>query len=172
MVFGHSNGSLGVVAVGGPYGDCMGAVIPILSRLGVNYVFCDDIYDAVAKLSGVDADMRLLVVSPLEEITRDRMRFFDICGARGRVRCCCLVRGGSQDRTEHIGRVRRAGAFVIDDVDRLEPLIELLRRDFDACCFNPRKSGPDKVSSGKRLFSMKAEAALSRGELNALLGGN
>ena len=170
MVFGHSNESFGVIAVGGPYADCTGAVTSTLGRLGINYMFCDDVYDAVAKLPGVGTDISLLVVAALEEITRDRMRFFDICRARGNVRCCCLVRSDSQDTTNLIDRVRRAGSFVIDDVDRLESLIELLTRDFDACCFNPRKLIANNAGPPRRSLSIKAEATLSRSELNALLG--
>jgi hypothetical protein len=142
----------------------------LLDRLGADYVVCEDLYATVAMLAERRRHEPVAIVGSLEQLCREQMRFFDICRDRGEVECCCLVRSNSLRSRRQMASAIKAGAFVADNVEQIEGMLEGIsgsRKD--------RKSSDRTVGRAAKEFSSRKdlsadEGILSRSERDALLG--
>ena len=154
------NSQLHAVVVGGADGFAADAV-DVLSRRGIECVFCDDVYSAVGAFAGNGAGP-MLVIGPLDELAKEQGRFFDIVRRRG-YKCCCVADEGARDtdtmplderqdelavcRADHLGRT--IASLIDGDQIRRRFMRQLARGDAD---------------------ENKGEIHTSRAEMEALLG--
>ena len=142
----------------------------LLDRMGASYVVCEDLYAAVGRLAVANQLRPVVVVAGMEELSREGMRFFDICRRRGGVRCCCLTRNNSMYSRRQIAAALKTGACIAADVAELETALEeILASSMDRGAENRRvKADTEPLATPKSLI--EGAGRLSQAELDALLG--
>ena len=140
----------------------------LLDRLGADYVVCEDLYATVARLA--ENRGSVAIVGSLEQLCREKMRFFEICRDRGDVKCCCLVRSNSVRSRRQVASAIMAGALVADNVEQIESMLEEISGSRKDRRSPDRTDGPAAKEFSSRKALSTEEGILSKSERDALLG--
>ncbi|MBW8001383.1 MAG: hypothetical protein FVQ80_05115 [Planctomycetes bacterium] len=129
----------------------------LLSRYGVGFVFCEDIYRAMVKLA-TEPHGDVLVIGRIEKLGIEKRMFFSKIQEKG-FRCCCLV---ENKLATEIKDIIESGVIVISEPVELEKEIESLSADNQ---ISPSTGKPNKASD----FDQN-EFLTTKAEIDALLG--
>ncbi|UCG46490.1 MAG: hypothetical protein JSU94_13410 [Phycisphaerales bacterium] len=112
--------------VGRPSDELVRHAIGALGRYNVEFVLCEDVYDAVSKLARQEGG-NILVIGRLGELSREEGRFFRIvCG--GGFSCCCLADGDVVRRQDRILGALENGVVMIREPMEIEGVVAALLR--------------------------------------------
>jgi hypothetical protein len=165
-----SNHNLFVIIAAGQRCSLLPGVAELVERMGVEYVVCQDVYDAVGELATAEADRAVVVVGGFEELSREGMRLFEICRLRKQTRCCCIFGNGREMASGRFFTAIRAGVFLARGLDEFGRMVEQLaanEREVADLSKMLKKGGNGPAKSN---VSMKQGGVLSRAEIEALLG--
>lgn len=143
-------------------------LVNIIQQMDLEYSVCSDIYCLLEKILCCDRQEPILVVGELLELSRERMRLFDILSKRPAIHCICLTSSSpSRQQTQQIRTAIRAGALVADDSRELKKMIGefvISRHENNRAADAVKKRNPER-----RILSTD-ESTLSPEEIKALLG--
>ena len=144
--------------------DLGAEVASLFERYEIERLFCDNVYEAAAELSGKAlTGKKVIVVGDIGELSREGQRFFEICAERGDCCCCCFFDGGkSKQRHSMLGAIQ-SGVFFARNAGELERMMEKILTSLTG------GTGISKRVIQSRHVS-RGEGMLEQGELDALLG--
>jgi hypothetical protein len=111
-----------VIVVGVPDQEYVREMVRVVRAGGVEPALCDDVYAAVAALAGA-GDRRTLVLGRLQELAREKGRFFSLAAANA-ARCCCLLEAGPAVRQSAVCAALRAGAYVVGATGEVRAVVQ------------------------------------------------
>lgn len=148
------------IVVGGSSDDFAGYAADLLIGYDVDFVVCEDVYSAAARLGKTKCE-NTVVIGRLGRLITEHGRLFEKISEKG-LTCCCLAEGGSAGRRGQIAQVVESGALVINKVTELEEVItKLLERESVSLSGKKRNN---KASGFNR-----SEFTATKAELDALL---
>lgn len=153
----NSSQDLQAVIVGSSRDAFVQNAIGLLKDYGVGFVFCEDIYWAVAELVK-RAVGGCLVIGRLGILNAENGRFIEKARENG-YRLCCFVQGGSAAKYTEILGVMRNGGRVVNEPEKLAEVIDELLSGYGVSSMEARKSSA---------FD-EGDFAPTRAELDALL---
>lgn len=148
-----------------------GEVVAVASRVlpQCRPVRCENVYQAAA-LMGKNAGCPAVIIAPLQKLTAEKMRFFELAAQRPDTLCCCLLRTGTVG-VDDIPPIQLSGSsvFLVPCInslsqvlrDKVLPIIENLEM---------KHTSEDKLSGPEQQQSLKTLAILSSEEFQALVG--
>jgi len=137
----------------------------LLDRLGVKYTLCESLYSGLGELARYTEPNRdVLIIATLKELSREKMRFFDICRNRGNIKCCCLVRKPLATQTREAINAVKDCACIAGSIEDIE---DTIKQTFAG---QERKSDGERSESKTEKSVFAGGVTLSRAELDALLG--
>jgi hypothetical protein len=144
-----------------------GEVVAVASRVlpQCRPIRCENVYQAAA-LMGKNAGCPAVIIAPLQKLTAEKMRFFELAAQRPDTLCCCLL------RTETIDipiQMSGSSVFLVPCInslsqvlrDKVLPIIEKLEM---------KHTAKDELSGPEQQQSLKSLAILSSEEFQALVG--
>ncbi len=113
--------------VGRPSDEFVRHAIGALGRHNVEFVLCEDVYDAVSKAARQEGG-NILVIGRLGELSREQGRFFRIVCGSG-FSCCCLADGDVVRRQDRILGALENGVLMIREPMEIEGVVAALLSD-------------------------------------------
>ena len=146
-----------------------GEVVAVASRVlpQCRPIRCENVYQAAA-LMGKNACCPAVIIAPLQKLTAEKMRFFELAAQRPDTLCCCLLRTGTVGIDIPI-QMSGSSVFLVPCInslshvlrDKVLPIIEKLEM---------KHTAKDELSGPEQQQSLKTLAILSSEEFQALVG--
>lgn len=137
-----------------------------LGDYGVEFLVCEDVYQAVGELAKMGGG-NVLVVGRYEQLRVEKGRFFEKISENG-FSCGCLLNTCSMERQREIESAVNGAVFVIKELEEIGDVITELLTEVPAV--RERKDA-DKSDAAVMHFEKNGFAA-TKAELDALLGYN
>ncbi len=157
---------LQAIVVGSSADEFVRDTMSLLGDYKIEFVLCEDVYSAVGRLAKNNSDGNVLVIGRIEQLSREKGRFFHIAG-ENRVSCCCLVDGNLVWKRRYPGvpglAATETGAFIINEPVEIEKVIAGLLA-------GGLTSSSNKFENNKAPAFIKDEFLATKAELDALLG--
>lgn len=142
----------------------------LLERLGIEFIVCDDIYQAAGELLSDDQKRRLFVIGGLYELCRDQMRFIELCAQHRDVKCFAVTGKNIPARYSFITHILNNQGTVTDSERELdEAICEFINTDTYIQPVRAKALLTDKPSLPSAR-PKDSDTVLSDAELDALLG--
>lgn len=153
---------LKAIVVGKDGDEFVRQVYKLLNDYEIELICCNNVYTAVSQLAKKTHN-NTVVIGRLEQLSREKGRFLQKIREKDIV-CCCLVEGNSEQKRRQISAAKQMQAIIINEPAEIEEIMLELSAGDSA---SPLKK---KANSGSSA-SVKDEFAVSKAELEALLGG-
>lgn len=168
-IFVHGDNLCAIVIA--THGEKLRLSAPImLERLGIEFIVCDDIYQAAGELLSDDQKRRLFVIGGLYELCRDHLRFVELCAQHHDVKCFAVAGKNIPDRYSLITHILNNKGTVTDSERELdEAICEFIKTETHIQPGSMKTLLTDKPSLSSAR-PKDSDTVLSDAELNALLG--